>query len=344
MRRSRVLVTVWALAVALLASQAPAGSVRLSGSAFVRADAPVTLADVARLDGAAAEALAGTVLVEDPDTESGARGWFELPVERVRELLRAESAASGRLAVSGAVCVIRLRGVGEVETVRAEPEPDEPEPETLSLEGPETVRRAVASELARLYAAEPGDVRVLFERSDREFLDTKTWGRRVFVRPVTSGSSARAVLDVRIYSGTDVIASRRVRADVSVRRTVVVLTGERDRHERLRRNDLSLEPLWIDPSGEPTLRSLDDAAGQRARRPLAAGTVLRTGDLETPIVIRRGELVTVECVSGGVNLQAKGRALADGRPGETIECRLLIGEESFTGRVEGPGRVVVMLD
>ncbi|MCA9292865.1 MAG: flagella basal body P-ring formation protein FlgA, partial [Phycisphaerales bacterium] len=59
------------------------------------------------------------------------------------------------------------------------------------------------------------------------------------------------------------------------------------------------------------------------------------------LAIRRGDLVQVHCLSGGLVVRGRGRAMANGRVGELIECKLEGAERSFLARVDGPGRVVM---
>jgi flagella basal body P-ring formation protein FlgA len=61
-------------------------------------------------------------------------------------------------------------------------------------------------------------------------------------------------------------------------------------------------------------------------------------------VVRRGELVTVHCVSGGIVVKAKARARAEARQDEVIELQMDGSKKTFRARIVGPGRAVVNLD
>ena len=60
------------------------------------------------------------------------------------------------------------------------------------------------------------------------------------------------------------------------------------------------------------------AAGQVARRALAAGSPLTAGDLRLAPVVRRGQPVSLVARAGGLEVRTSGRALADAAPGETV--------------------------
>jgi flagella basal body P-ring formation protein FlgA len=52
--------------------------------------------------------------------------------------------------------------------------------------------------------------------------------------------------------------------------------------------------------------------GKSPRRPLAIGVPLRLGDLERPILVHKGELVTILLATENLQLTAQGKALEDG--------------------------------
>jgi flagella basal body P-ring formation protein FlgA len=60
------------------------------------------------------------------------------------------------------------------------------------------------------------------------------------------------------------------------------------------------------------------------------------------VVIRRGEMVSVDCLSGRVVLRATARALSAGVEGQIIEFKVPGADRTFTARVAGPGRAVAM--
>ena len=52
--------------------------------------------------------------------------------------------------------------------------------------------------------------------------------------------------------------------------------------------------------------------GKTPRRPLETGTPLRLGDLERPLLVHKGELVTILLTTANLQLTAQGKALEDG--------------------------------
>src|SRR6516162_59912 len=69
-------------------------------------------------------------------------------------------------------------------------------------------------------------------------------------------------------------------------------------------------------SGVPT--RMDEVKGMQARRMLAAGQPFRGDDVRRPIVITKGQTVTMEFDAPGVQLTAMGRAMSEGGVGDTV--------------------------
>jgi len=342
-RLRRMVAALLGVLVALvLASPVSAASVRLRAAAVVGPSGPVTLGDVASIRGDGGEALAGVVLVEEALDAAGDKGFLELDLDAVRTALRDAGFGLGRLAMSGDRCMVRLRK----EIVRPEPVAEAPraEPEALDLSGPATVRTRVGELLVRMFDVDAPDLRVRFDERDKELLDQAEWGRRIVVRPTTTDGGPRMLIDVRVLSGEQTVASGVVRADVEIRRRVLVLAQGVERDQTLRAGMLSEVEMWLEPGGAAPIASLDEAVDMRTRRRLNSGSVLRAGDLEQPIAVRRGEVVEVQALNGGVALRTSARALGDGKVGERIECRIDRTRNTFMARVDAPGRVVVVLD
>ncbi|KAF1685634.1 flagella basal body P-ring formation protein FlgA [Pseudoxanthomonas broegbernensis] len=83
------------------------------------------------------------------------------------------------------------------------------------------------------------------------------------------------------------------------------------------------------------------AAGKIARRVLPAGTVLASGDLAAPRLVRRGDQVALVSRRGGVEVRVAGRALGDAGENERVAVENLSSHRILQGRV-GPGGDVLV--
>lgn len=83
------------------------------------------------------------------------------------------------------------------------------------------------------------------------------------------------------------------------------------------------------------------AVGRSARRMLAAGSVLTTGDLESPRVVRRGDTIALVSRQGGIEVRMEGRALADAGVDERVRVENLSSRRVVQGVAGADGSVVV---
>jgi len=90
-------------------------------------------------------------------------------------------------------------------------------------------------------------------------------------------------------------------------------------------------------SGVPT--KMDEVKGMQTRRMLAAGQPFRGDDVRKPIVITKGETVTMQFTVPGVELTAMGRAMSEGGIGDTVTVQNPASYRMIAGVVIAPGTV-----
>ncbi len=334
-------------AAILLAVAVPAfaDAVRLRPSARIDELRPITLADVAEIDSPDAPRLGAIVVVPDPEAAARGRAWAAVSVESVQSALRESGLNTGRLAVSGSTCFVRFPvQVEAVETATEAASQPARQAQVIDLTGPSDVRRRVGEVLLRLFDTEPGRLRALFDVADEPLLALPLEGRRVAVTPQVSGATTRAVLAIRIYEGDELVESRSIGATVEVLRPAVIVASPIRRRGELRADSLRLEERWLAPGGPAPVASIEEAAGSLARSRLAEGDVLHAGVIEPGVVIKRGDLIEVLTLSGGLEIKSRARAMEDGSAGERIELRSENSRKTFRARVHGPGRVVMNMD
>lgn len=333
----------------LLAGSVRAGVVELRSTARAIDGAALTLRDVARLDGAEAERLGGVVLLDKEKLSAARTGWIDVRLIDVRARLTEAGANWALVALRGGTCSVRVVADGAVQNVREGSEDaterrayNKPAPAIVEADDG-TVRSLVARMLASHFNAPTDRVRLSFSPSDTEFLEKLVDGRRVEVAPAASSASARVPVRVRMYEGETLVHDRMIRVEAEVHRDVLVAQG------RLRKGDVVTagmvvsERRWVAP-GVVSFAEAKEVFGRTVRSRVNVGVVLERRHLVTPVAIERGELATVRCLSGGIALTAKARALSDGQVGELIEMRLEGAKKTFMARVTGPGGAVMDLD
>lgn len=88
-----------------------------------------------------------------------------------------------------------------------------------------------------------------------------------------------------------------------------------------------------------TVTSVDGLAGMQARRYLRAGEPVLSSDVRKPIVVAKGETVTMTFDAPGISLTATGRALSEGGIGETVTVLNPASYRQVMATVTGPGLV-----
>jgi flagellar basal body P-ring formation protein FlgA len=90
-------------------------------------------------------------------------------------------------------------------------------------------------------------------------------------------------------------------------------------------------------SGVPTRTA--EVLGQQARRTLSAGQPFRGDDVRRPIVITKGQTVTMQFTVPGVELTAMGRAMSEGGVGDTVTVQNPVSYRMISATVIAPGTV-----
>lgn len=125
--------------------------------------------------------------------------------------------------------------------------------------------------------------------------------------------------------------------DTAAAADVAVLAHAVMRGDRIEAGDFSYEAR--EPAAARGALDAGDAAGMEAARNLMAGSVVRSSDLVTPRLVKRGEPVTLRIVSGPLTITAAGRALGSAGAGEAVRVVADSTSRTLDGIVDGEGSV-----
>jgi flagella basal body P-ring formation protein FlgA len=132
-----------------------------------------------------------------------------------------------------------------------------------------------------------------------------------------------------------------LRASSAFAATVRVVVPAHDiaRGEVLGENDLTYATVDGNAlmSGVPT--KMDEVKGLQARRVLSAGQPFRGDDVRRPLVITKGQTVTMQFSAPGVELNAVGRAMSEGGIGDTVTVQNPVSFRMVSATVIAPGTV-----
>lgn len=293
----------------------------------------VRVGDIADVQGP--PALGDAVVIPDLRAEASAKpDGVTIDLMKVRAALEKVAGVNwGRLTLSGVPCRVRASSaVVEDERPNSAP-PREPSDGT-------TMREQVTAWVARSLGIDAADLRLTFDDANADFLDSSSRGQTLMMRSL--GASDKLSISVTAYRGDVIATSTTIRVTPLIRREVATAARRISRGDAIASGALAHDVQWLPPSVTPILP--EALEGVIARSTIDAGAVIRAEHIEQPVVVKKGEIVTVDCVSGGVVVRAMARAMAQAKDGEVIAFQYLESKRSFNARVNGPGRAVLVVD
>jgi flagella basal body P-ring formation protein FlgA len=347
-------------AALLLSSVAPAAEIRLRTQCT--ATGPVVkLGDVAEVvddNRAQAERLAAAELFPAPPQ---GQPRF-LRVREIQDLLLLRGVNVAEHQISGASQVAISAGSQTVKT--------ENSPAKLPVSRTRQVNRRVCEAVAK-YLEEHASQEQLPERSTEDTPDerparNRSKGasaerpRRWTVEAALTEAQSRAVADpmraisisgghapwtgaqqfqVTVQSPQGPV-SFPLEARVSLPNAVVVACHALQRGTVLRPDDVELRR---DASGEvvTAIHSIEEVVGRETTRSVSEGKLLSTDSLRAPLLVRKGEVVTVYAFSGGIRLRTVARARDEGSQGDLVAVESMLDRGTYFARVSGLREVEV---
>lgn len=153
------------------------------------------------------------------------------------------------------------------------------------------------------------------------------------------GNQARALVRVSCSTG----ATWSLNVPVGIRRELDVLILRRAvaRGESLGAADVVAQKRVVASLSSPYVGRLEDLAGRLTRRPLPEGTPVTAEALSAALLIKRGQTVTLTASTGGIQVRAPGRALADAAASQRLRVQNLDSLKVVEGVAESDGVVRV---
>jgi flagellar basal body P-ring formation protein FlgA len=201
----------------------------------------------------------------------------------------------------------------------------------------------VDAAVRHLGLSDAADVSVRFDRDVRALqVEPEATGAPRIVQFAYDSHSRRfdGVVEV---SGSSALRKYPVRLTGTLVETaeIVIVARNLARGEPLRESDVLVERRPRADVPADALTRLAAVVGQAARRALRAGQTIRPADLMKPDLVVRNDTVTIVFEVPGITLTARGKALASGADGETIEVLNPHSKRVLHATVSGPGTVTV---
>jgi flagella basal body P-ring formation protein FlgA len=136
-----------------------------------------------------------------------------------------------------------------------------------------------------------------------------------------------------------------IEAVVTLPAAVVVAVRPLGRGDVVRASDIALQRSKAGPKNAATadtvFGSIESVVGLEIVRPVAAGAVMTAAVARKPVLVQRGEVVTVHAYSSGVHLKTTARSRQSGSEGDLIEVESLTDRARYFARVSGAQQVEV---
>jgi flagella basal body P-ring formation protein FlgA len=81
--------------------------------------------------------------------------------------------------------------------------------------------------------------------------------------------------------------------------------------------------------------SMESIVGKEARQPLQVGEMVFTDQVQLPVMVKRGDRITVASKGGGISVRTSARALQEGATGDLIQVESPESKQRYDARVTG---------
>jgi flagella basal body P-ring formation protein FlgA len=164
--------------------------------------------------------------------------------------------------------------------------------------------------------------------------------------PITSLRAGLKPEDPAMWRGrVTYTAGRKIdvwaRVRVAVPYTRVVAARSIKAGELMDASALRLETGAGLPQPPDLLTKMSEAAGCVARRAMAAGTMLRSGDLKGIAAVQRGDMVHVVVAVGPARVSFQGPAMTNAEIGQYVTVQNPINRKTLRARVTASGKAVI---
>jgi flagella basal body P-ring formation protein FlgA len=122
---------------------------------------------------------------------------------------------------------------------------------------------------------------------------------------------------------------------------VVITSKAIPRGAILSEADVTLQRMKPDSQVGDAFQTLDDVIGREAVLAIAPGQILDPQYIRTPVLVKRGSVVSVNVLAPGVKIRTTGRAREDGSRGDSITVESLLDRKSFVVKVTGIDQVEI---
>ncbi|BBO79817.1 hypothetical protein DSCO28_03830 [Desulfosarcina ovata subsp. sediminis] len=151
----------------------------------------------------------------------------------------------------------------------------------------------------------------------------------------------RTILALHLFVDGEPLRRIWVDTSISVMTDVVTVVRPLGKRQTVNSEDLALERRDLKDLPADTVRRIEDALGNRTTRMIYPNTVLEADMIDTPALVRRGDIVKIIARSANMTITATGKVKQQGGMDDMVRVMNTDSNRVITARVTGPGVVEV---
>ncbi len=208
--------------------------------------------------------------------------------------------------------------------------------------GGRTLREVIEADLGSDAESLGGWVEVVYGKSIGSMLDMREGKYEFEIHRTNDKQLGLVSMDVVVFSNGQAVQRVGVVANVTFIKPTVVAARPINLNATVSKRDVSIVNKSYKRFESAGLASTDSVIGQRAKRFIRVGEIIRDRNLEPVPLVKRGQIVQVHSKAGGVVIESVGRVMKAGAYGDVIELQTADrAKRKFTAMVTGPGLVSV---
>ncbi|MDH2431331.1 flagellar basal body P-ring formation chaperone FlgA [Pokkaliibacter sp. MBI-7] len=130
-----------------------------------------------------------------------------------------------------------------------------------------------------------------------------------------------------------------VPATIKLYQDIVILSRNLSRGQPVTKDDVRLEERDVSSLRRQYYQKVDDVLGMAGKRHLSANAVLSPEMLVPPLLVKKGDIVTIHAKAGAAEITTQGTALSDGQEGDSITVLNNASQRKIQANVIGPQAV-----
>lgn len=127
----------------------------------------------------------------------------------------------------------------------------------------------------------------------------------------------------------------------SRRETRPIMKRNVKRGEQITSADIELKSFPPSRIAKTAIAENNEIVGMTAARSMKAGSFIKRGDLITPKLVKKNQLVTLLFEKAGLTLKTRGKAMADGELGETVSVLNIQSKRVVVGIIKSAGVIAI---